>query len=219
MQLVIFDCDGTLVDSQHAIHAAMRRAWQLVGVEPLPLAAVRDVIGLSLLRCFEQLHPTLSASDHKRLTAEYRSAFAAAREAGEPNESLYDGCREALDSLRDEGYLLAVATGKSQRGLDAVLEAFDLRELFCCLKTADDGPSKPHPEILEQALAETGVRREDAVMIGDTTFDMLLGRNAGLRTLGVAWGYHDPEELLQSGAESVLSSYGQLPRSVGNLLA
>ena len=213
MRLAVFDLDGTLVDSQAHILAAMARAFAAQGLPAPERAAVLAIVGLSLPEAFARLLPEGDAALRAGLDAAYRQAFFELRESGDPAASspLYPGAREVLDRLaaRDD-LLLALATGKSRRGTRAVLAAHGLERHFVSVQVADDHPSKPHPSMLLTALAETGTQARDAVMIGDTTYDMDMARAAGLAGIGVAWGYHPAQALLASGARVVLESFDGL---------
>lgn len=203
VKLAVFDCDGTLVDGQASICTAMDRAFAGLGL-PLPdHVRVRRIVGLNLMQGIGELLPDHDQALHAAATAAYKTAFRAAREAGELREPLFPGIVTLLDGLRVAGWELGVATGKSARGLDHCLAMHGLTGHFTTLQTADDHPSKPHPAMLEAALAQAGARPENAVMIGDTSFDMAMARAAGVRGLGVAWGYHDADELHAAGAEAV----------------
>lgn len=209
-RLAVFDCDGTLVDSQHNIVAAMDAAWLAHGLEPLSPAMVRRVVGLPLLEAIVGLHPDGTQELHLSLTQQYKAAFHSLRMRPDHHEPLFPGAAEALDTLEEAGYLLAVATGKSRRGLNATLERHGLQDRFISLKTADDGPGKPQPHMLEQAMAEAGARPETTVMVGDTVFDIEMARNAKVHPIGVGWGYHEPDELHAAGAAAVISNFGEL---------
>jgi phosphoglycolate phosphatase len=193
--LVVFDCDGTLIDSQHVIVACMLQAYATHGFPAPEAAAIRRVIGLPLLECMARLSPQHAEDRHLLLTEAYKDAFFASRQRPDHHEPLFDGAVAALDRLEARGYLLGVATGKARRGLNAVL----------------DRPGKPHPAMLERAMAETGVRPEDVIMVGDTSYDMLMARSAGVHAIGVSWGYHPAEELRAAGAHSVIASFDELP--------
>lgn len=200
-RLAIFDCDGTLVDGQASICNAMERAFAEYGL-PLPdRNAVRRIVGLSLPQAMRRLLPEAQDDRHHALTEAYKRAFRGAREAGELSQPLFEGIKNTIERLRAAGWLLGVATGMSRRGLEHVLAMHDLAACFCTLQTADDHPSKPHPAMAEAALFEAGADRREAVMIGDTVYDMQMARDAGLRAIGVAWGYHEPRELTAAGAE------------------
>lgn len=202
-KLAIFDCDGTLVDSQADIVWAMACAFEHAEQVPPDPSKVRRIVGLSLPMAIRHLAPDLREADRNAIVNFYKSAFRNRREEGDLNERLYDGIAELLHTLHSSNWQLAVATGKSDRGLNAVLDHHSLTHLFTSLQTADHHPSKPHPAMLEAALIETGFEADQAVMIGDTSFDIEMAGAANMRAIGVAWGYHTPEELTASGAETV----------------
>jgi phosphoglycolate phosphatase len=217
LRLVMFDCDGTLVDSQHVIFAAMNHAFEQHGIACPEIDAVRRVVGLGLVEAVEVLVPQMDRHAHLTLAQAYKDAFGQLRHDPAHAEPLFPGVREALEALANAGYLLGVATGKSQRGLASTLNLHGMRDLFVTLQTTDDAPSKPHPGMLENALRYTGVRREDTVMIGDTVFDIQMARNAGVHPLGVSWGYHLSDELTEAGALHVLGDYAGLSPWLGTL--
>ncbi|MBI1182572.1 MAG: HAD-IA family hydrolase [Alphaproteobacteria bacterium] len=210
MRLVVFDCDGTLVDSQHVIFAAMNRAFDGHGIPCPEMRAVRRVVGLGLVEAVAALTPHLEPDAHEALAQAYKDAFGVLRRDPAHVEPLFPGVREALEALAQAGYLLGVATGKSQKGLASTLRLHGLEGAFVTLQTVDDAPSKPHPGMLLNAMDRTGARPEDTVMVGDTVFDMEMARNAGVHALGVAWGYHEREELTHAGALDVLDRYEAL---------
>ena len=203
MRLAVFDCDGTLIDGQAGVVAAMQAAFARLGLSPPDTHAVRRSVGLSLPQALQQLLPRADEPQRRALDAAYRAAFRESREDGALVEPLYDGIAALLDDLRDAGWLLGVATGKSARGLDHCLAVHGLARHFVTLQTADAHPSKPHPAMLEAALAEAGAEAAQAVMIGDTEYDIAMAARAGVRALGVGWGYHTPAELMAAGAEAV----------------
>ena len=200
IRLAIFDCDGTLVDSGGNIHRALELALGAHGHDCPPRHEAQRVIGLSLEEAMADLVPH---GDHALLARTYKDAFFDLRSRGEVHEPLYDGIAELIDALEADGWLLGVATGKSDRGLNHVLEVHGLERRFATLQTADRHPSKPHPSMIEQAMADVGAEAQNVVMIGDTAFDMEMARNAGACALGVAWGYHPVERLRESGAHHV----------------
>lgn len=214
IRLAVFDCDGTLVDSQHAIIEAMNAAFAGEGLAPPPADAVRRVIGLPLLECATRLAPHETAARWERLTEGYKAAFFAQRQRPDHHEPLFDGVLAALDAIESAGWLLGIATGKAKRGLLAVLERHGLHRRFVTLQCGDMGPGKPHPAMLERAMAETGAALADTVMIGDTTFDMLMARSARVHSVGVEWGYHPAGELRDAGAHALVSAFGQVPDAV-----
>ena len=199
-KLAIFDCDGTLVDSGATIHAALRETFRKNGIAvPDPKDSHR-VIGLSLIEAMAALVPEASSDAHAALAEDYKRAFWALRAAGKVEEPLYDGVLELLDALEHDGWLLAVATGKSDRGLKHCLEQHNVHARFVSLQTADRHPSKPHPSMVLQAIAEAGASPGTSFVVGDTSFDMAMASAAGAAAIGAGWGYHDAEELLGAGA-------------------
>jgi phosphoglycolate phosphatase len=219
-RLVVFDVDGTLVDSQHVILDAMARAFEALG-QPMPAReAVLGVVGLSLNEAMAALAPHLPEADTLALAGHYRDRFVAQRAAGgaEAHAPLYPGALDALERLSAlPATLLGVATGKARRGLDHVLATHSLARFFVTAQTADFHPSKPHPSMLLTALAETGCDAAAAVMVGDTEFDMAMGRAAGLATVGVSWGYHTRERLLAAGAGIVIDDFADLDAALDRL--
>ncbi|HEX9464009.1 MAG TPA: HAD-IA family hydrolase [Alphaproteobacteria bacterium] len=216
-RLALFDCDGTLVDSQHVIVACMTEAFSGEGLVAPPLAEVRRIIGLPLEQCMLRLAPDHSAR-HVRLVEAYKEAFFALRRRPDHHEPLFEGALAALEAVAGAGWLLGVATGKSKRGLVAVLEHHGLANRFMTLQCGDMGPGKPDPAMLKRAMAETGTAPEDTVMIGDTTYDMLMASRAGVHAIGVEWGYHDPAELREAGAHATVTRFADLPAAVARCI-
>ncbi|MBO9574325.1 MAG: HAD-IA family hydrolase [Sphingobium sp.] len=215
VRLAIFDCDGTLVDSQHSIVSAMQGAFDAASLTCPDRARILSGVGLSLPQIMAQLLPEADAEFHDVMIGHYKRCFFEMRSAGTLQEPLYDGIADLLDALDAAGWLLAVATGKSDRGLAAVLAHHGLLDRFVSLQTADRHPSKPHPAMIEAALFETGALAGDAVMIGDTSFDMLMANAAGVAALGVSWGYHAEDELFAAGALSVAADSAALANHLG----
>lgn len=212
LRLAVFDCDGTLVDSQHSIVATMQAAWRAVGRDDPPApAAIRRVVGLPLVEAVARLLPDEAAAEHRRLADAYRAGWPAQREGARHSDPLFPGAREVLDALDAAGVLLGIATGKGRRGLIDTLDLHGLADRFVTLQTSDVAAGKPHPEMLERAMAEAGARPENTAMIGDTVFDILMARNAGVTAIGVSWGYHEVEELHASGALAVIDQFAALP--------
>ena len=198
LRLVIFDVDGTLDDSQAEIVAAMSSAYVSEGLPVPDRARILSIVGLSLDIAVARLCPDLPQVRQARMVQAYKDSYMALRgPSGKDDQSpLYPGARAALEQLAGQDTtLLAVATGKSRRGLDKILEKHGLQNLFHSEQVADDHPSKPNPSMILTALNETGTQARAAVMIGDTTFDIDMGRAAGVRTIGVSWGYHDTASL------------------------
>jgi phosphoglycolate phosphatase len=161
------------------------------------------VVGLSLVEAMAAMLPEGEPHVHLALAEEYKRAFQRARGEGSVEEPLYAGIVDAIETLEADGWLLGVATGKSDRGLRLCLERHDLHPRFVTLQTADRHPSKPHPSMIEQAMADAGAAPGTTLMIGDTSFDMAMARAAGVTAIGVAWGYHDAQELLAAGADFI----------------
>jgi phosphoglycolate phosphatase len=214
VRLAVFDCDGTLSDGQAAICAAMASAFFETGLPAPDPHQVRRIVGLSLPHAVARLAPAAGSETHGQLVDAYKQAFFRAREAGQVQEPLFEGIGALLRRLHGDGWTLGVATGKSDRGLSGCLAMHGIFDLFLTLQTADRHPSKPHPAMLHAAMAEAGAAAADTVMIGDTAYDMEMARAAGVRALGVGWGYHDAGELLAAGAEAV----AQTPEELGELL-
>lgn len=211
-RLAVFDCDGTLVDSQANICRAMEACFSDARLDPPARADIRRIVGLSLVPAIAMLHPQGDLSLHERMAADYKRAFFAMRSnnALDP-EPLFEGVREAIDTLDAAGWLLGVATGKSDRGLRLLLEHHGLFDRFVTLQTADRHPSKPHPAMLQAAIAEAGASPETSVMIGDTSFDVEMACAAGVHAVGVVWGYHSSEELVAAGADHIAAHASALP--------
>lgn len=208
-RLAIFDCDGTLVDSQATICRAMTAGFAACGLPGPSDAATRSIIGLSLPEAMAALHPHDPAA-HEPLGAAYKQAFFDLRAAGLANEPLYEGIVDAIEGLEARGWLLGVATGKSDRGLKHILEHHGLHPRFATLQTADRHPSKPHPSMIELAMAEAGAAPATTVMIGDTSHDIAMAKAAGCGAIGVAWGYHTPRMLRDAGADAVAAHPDEL---------
>jgi len=202
-RLAVFDCDGTLVDSQHSICTAMARAFEGEKLAAPSRAAILSVVGLSLPHAMARLLPDAEADFHDHLAECYKLTFQAMRREKAVAEPLYPGIADLIVELDEAGWLLGVATGKSDRGLSLCLTHHGLIDRFVTLQTADRHPSKPHPSMLHQAMADAGASPGTTVMIGDTSFDIAMAVAADVRGIGVGWGYHAPEELIAAGADVV----------------
>jgi phosphoglycolate phosphatase len=214
VRLAVFDCDGTLSDGQAAICAAMAEGFAEVGLAPPDPHQVRRIVGLSLPSAIARLAPDETPDVQIRVVQAYKQAFFRARERGLVQEPLFAGIPELLARLHRGGWTLGVATGKSDRGLTSCLTMHGVFDLFVTLQTADRHPSKPHPSMLETAMAEAVAMPADTVMIGDTVYDIEMARAAGCSAVGVAWGYHAAAELLAAGAEAV----AETPAHLGEML-
>lgn len=216
-RLVICDVDGTLVDSQAEIMAAMAAAFASEGMPMLDRPTVLSIVGLSLDEAFWTLCPQAEISQRIALVKAYKNAFNDLRGIDGKAElsPMFAGAREALMALDAQpDTLLAVATGKSKRGLDKMIERHGLEGLFVSQQVADFHPSKPHPAMILAALSETGVPPHRAVMLGDTTYDMDMGKAGGVGTIGVSWGYHPVASL---NADIVIHDFASLPDALDKL--
>lgn len=213
MKVVIFDVDGTLVDSQALIVQSMNAGIARAGLPELSREKILSIVGLSLAVAVAELVPSASEAQRAAVVEGYRDAFHQARLR--ESSPLYPGAAEGLAVLagRDD-LLLAVATGKARRGLNAMIEAHGWEKLFFSTQTADDHPSKPHPSMIETILSESGLSPRDAVMVGDTGFDMEMARAAGVAGFGVSWGYHPDEVLTAAGARLIAPDYPALLQSL-----
>jgi phosphoglycolate phosphatase len=190
-ELIVFDWDGTLMDSAGAIVASIRSAALDLGMAPPSEARARHVIGLGLGEALRYALPELDESRHEELADRYRHHYL----AQDHELVLFDGAAEMVQALADAGHLLAVATGKSRKGLDRALGHSGLHEHFHATRCADECQSKPHPQMLEELMAELAVAPDATLMIGDTTHDLLMARNAGVAGVGVTHGAHTAEAL------------------------
>lgn len=209
MFLILFDVDGTLVDSQDLIVEAQRRTFAAHGLPAPSRERSLSIVGLSLVEAFTALvgpdGPVVE------LAQTYKDVFSSVRADPAYREPLFPHAAEVLAGLAGRGdVLLGVATGKSRRGVAHLVERHGWDRLFATIQTADDAPSKPHPAMILQAMEETGIGPERTVMIGDSTYDMIMARAAGARAVGVSWGYHTPAALREAGAQSLVDSYPAL---------
>jgi phosphoglycolate phosphatase len=219
LKLAIFDVDGTLIDSLAHIKASMVTAFEGCGFSAPDEASVRGIIGLSLYEAVRPISPGLSDPQINAVVEGYKASFMKIREETSADETapMFKGAMETLSqwNAHDE-IVLAVATGKSRRGLTKMIEAHGLEGFFDSTQVADNHPSKPHPSMVEQCLADTGIEPHNAVMIGDTTFDLEMGRAAGVRTIGVDWGYHETDAL-RPFADAIVEDFDDLSLAFSNL--
>lgn len=217
MKLAIFDVDGTLVDSKAMIAASMAAAFAQVQLPAPPRATMMSVVGLSLVDAMQALAPDAGAAGHQQLAAAYKQAFWNFRSAGSHPERLFDGARQLLEMLRRrDDVLLGIATGKSRRGIAHLIQAHGFEDWFATIQTSDDHPSKPHPSMVQQALAETGCAAAGTIMIGDTSYDMDMARAAGVGAVAVTWGNHGTADL-QLSAHVIVNDFSELHRALEGL--
>ena len=220
LRLVVFDMDGTLIDSQDVIIEAMGRAFARINMPAPSAEQTRSIIGLSLDKAVSTIAPNLSPAEVTAGVAAYRQSFIEMRaESGaEAAAPMYPGARAALEHLhQQDATLMGVATGKARRGLDHAYASHGIGHFFVTHQTADGHPSKPHPSMLYQALSDTGVEAEHAVMIGDTEFDILMGKAAGFATIGVSWGYHSLDRIKAAAPDFIIDSYSELNATLENI--
>lgn len=219
-RLVVFDLDGTLVDSRATIVSTMQAAFRARGRPAPEEADICAIIGLNLEAAVAALLPSdVDQADIIDLSVCYRQEFIRHRKSEAFQERLFPGIRSLLEDLDRPETFLGIATAKSRRALQVTLDHHDIARFFATLRTADDGPSKPHPAILLKALDDVGVFPEEAVFVGDTTFDMETARNAGTRALGVTWGHHSGAALMEAGAGQVVNSTQELALALADMIA
>jgi phosphoglycolate phosphatase len=204
VRLVLFDCDGTLVDSGALIVAAAEDAFREFGEDPPDEVTLRAAIGLSVAECMEFWRPAMAADDRAAIGSAFGRHYWKYRASGVHAEPLFPGMLDLLDRLAEESdVLLGIVTGNSRRGLDSILAHHELADRFVTFQTACRHPSKPHPAMVLRALEETGAEASATAVIGDTSYDILMAKAAGVLPVGVAWGNHPVERLLEAGAAHV----------------
>jgi phosphoglycolate phosphatase len=208
--MVVFDCDGTIVDSQKAIVEIMYATFDAHDLEPPERNSILRGVGLELSIGIERLLPDGHGCDLSLLYTTYKRLATEFREKGEHNDPLYPDAAKVIRAFGQANWLLGIATGKARVGLDHMLNFHGLNDLFVTKQTSDSAAGKPNPEMLYNAMRETGVDADSIFMVGDTTYDMSMAVNAGTKAIGVSWGYHEARELLEAGAEFVVHSYNEL---------
>ncbi len=207
-KLIVFDWDGTLMDSEARIVDCMHLAIAAAGMPARASGQIRDIIGLGLREAVRSLLPEASDEVHERVTQSYRTFYLTNQGAPSP---LFPGAADVVRTLDEQDYLLAVATGKGRSGLDKALRDTGMRGLFHSTRCADETFSKPHPEMLEQIMDELGVSPRETLMVGDTEYDMQLAANAGASALAVDYGVHARERLMAQAPLGCLSDIRQIP--------
>lgn len=210
LRLAAFDLDGTLLDSASSIVTGVMACWEACGF-PLPdPEQVRRIIGLPWEESIIELLPEAGEAEFGQIRAYHDSMARGERPRPARSEALFPGILPMLDAVEQSGYLLAIITSRSGGRLTELLESQGIRNRFVSLKTTDNGPGKPNPHLMMQTLNETGVDKADAVMIGDTTFDILMACNAGTPSIGVSWGVHEAHELRDAGAGQIADHINEL---------
>ena len=207
LRLIVFDWDGTLMDSAAKIVGSMRAAGNDLGLAPLDDMALRNVIGLGLKEAIEMLYPGAGLDTRRAFADRYRHHFLA--EDGEAS-TFFGGALELLRGLHRRGLLLGVATGKGRRGLNRVFAEQNCGGLFHATRCADEAFSKPHPQMLLEIMEELGALPEETLMIGDTEYDLQMANNAGVSAIGVSYGVHERERLLRHRPLACVDSVGDL---------
>jgi phosphoglycolate phosphatase len=218
MKLAIFDVDGTLMDSQAMIVASLTAAFT---TEQLPLPSrpeMLGIVGLSLVKAMAALRPEDEAVRHERLAEAYKEAFWSYRANRSFPELPFDGAFDLLRRLQARGdVLVGIATGKAQRGVRHIIDQFGLDGVFATIQTSDDAPSKPHPDMVLQAVREVGVDREDTVMIGDAVFDIEMAHAAGVKAIAVSWGFQSRAALEAAKPYAIVDDFNELEETLSVL--
>ena len=216
-KLAVFDVDGTLVDSRASILNAMIEGANEIGVSPPTYEDVRAIVGLSLVEAVAQMRPDLDEATVQAYAEAYKRAFIRFHEDPDFVEPLYKGAADLLAELKAEGWAIGMATGKSRRGVDRNIEVHNWHDIFDCAFCADDGPSKPHPHMLNLNMQALGFAPEHTVMIGDTAHDIVMARQAGVYAIGVTWGFHTADELFEAGSDEIVSDFNELREVLQNV--
>lgn len=211
MKLVLFDCDGTLVDSIANIHACMEKTFVEAGYPAPHLSETKSIIGLTLDQAIARMLGKWVDGQVADMTIRYRHHSQTLRSQPTFDEPFFDGIRGVVDTLAvHDDILLGLVTGKSRRGLNHLIEKHGLEASFVSSRTADECPSKPHPAMVLECCAETGIDPSRTVVVGDAVYDMQMARAAGARAIGVSWGYATTGQLIESGAHHVIHQPGSL---------
>jgi len=204
LRLVAFDLDGTLIDSAESIVTGVLACWDACGFPAPEKEKIRRIIGLPWEESICELLPGAGKTEFDQIKAYHLEVASGKRPRPSRKERLFPGIKDVLNQVEEAGYLLSIITSRSSGRLQELLESNGIGRRFATLKTTDDGPGKPNPFLMHQTLLEVGVNKENAVMIGDTTFDMIMARSAGTAAIGVNWGVHEADELIEAGADHVV---------------
>jgi phosphoglycolate phosphatase len=217
LRFVAFDLDGTLIDSASSIVAGVLACWKACGFPDPSPDSVRRIIGLPWEESVRALLPGAGEAEFAQIKAYHEEVRQGLRLRQPRSEALFPGALDALTRLEEAECLIGLVTSRVSHRLSALLEAHGIADRFVTLKTADMGPGKPNPHLLIAAMDELGVERGSTVMIGDTTFDVLMARNAGAAAIGVSWGVHSREDLVAAGANRIAEAFDDLPSFVDAL--
>ena len=211
LRLAVFDLDGTLIDSASSIVEGITTCWEACGFPVLDPAQARRVIGLPWEESIRVLLPGSGTQELAQIRAYYDEVAQGRRPPPPRREAAFPGACETLAALADIGTLLAIVTSRGNHRVHDILASCGMSDHFLTVKTVDHGPGKPNPYLLLQAMAELGARPEQTVMLGDTTYDILMARNAGTAAVGVSWGVHEAHELTTAGAHRVVERFDEIP--------
>ncbi|MEJ2142054.1 MAG: HAD-IA family hydrolase [Gammaproteobacteria bacterium] len=207
LRMIVFDWDGTLMDSEARIVGCLRAAMADINLPDQPDSQLKNVIGLGLREALQRLYPEGTEKEHTELTNRYRYHFL---EASSIPSMLFDGATTLLEKLNHQGYFVTIATGKGRIGLDKVLEETGIADLFHYTRCADETRSKPHPQMIEELMDWCGVEPHETLMVGDTEYDLQMAENAGAHSLAVSYGVHDKDRLLACSPLDCVDSMTEL---------
>lgn len=213
MKLVLFDCDGTLVDSVGLIHEVMARTFVHFGYDRPDVSLTKSIIGLTLDIAIARMQGKPHVDGEAvAMTAHYKAIFGDTRSEAGFQEPLFDGITAMIETLgKSENLLMGAVTGKSRRGLDLIMDTHGFRQHFIVSRTADDCPSKPHPAMVTECCSQTGIVSADTIVIGDAIYDMQMAKAAGAKAIGVAWGYASVDDLWKAGADAIVNHPSEIP--------
>jgi phosphoglycolate phosphatase len=213
MKLVLFDCDGTLVDSAGLIHEVMARTFVHFGYNRPDVSLTKSIIGLTLDIAIARMQGKPHVDDEAvAMTSHYKAIYAETRAEAGFEEPVFEGIHAMIDTLaKREELSMGAVTGKSRRGLNLIMDTHGFRQHFIVSRTADDCPSKPHPAMVTECCSQTGIVSADTIVIGDAIYDMQMAKAAGAKAIGVAWGYASVEDLWKAGADAIVNHPSEIP--------